>query len=158
VDNVQMLKTKFAHLFEDKLGKLVNFQAKLHIKETATPVFMKARTIPYAMREKVEQELNRLEKEGVLSKTNTSDWATPIVPILKKNNQVRICGDYKVTVNSGLKVDRYPQPKPKDIFAALAGGEKFTKLDLRQHTCNVKLISIQESFSNKYSQRFVQDE
>lgn len=132
VGNLNQLKNEFVHLFDDKLGKLVDFQAKLQIKDNAAPVFMRARAIPYAMREKVEQELNRLEKEGVVSKTNTSEWATPIVPILKKNNRVRICGDYKVTVNPALKVDRYPQPKPRDIFAALAGGVKFTKLDLRQ--------------------------
>jgi len=93
---------------------------------------MRPRNIPYAMRDKVEKELDRLEKEGVLTKTSTSEWATPIVPIVKKNNQIRICGDYKVTVNKALKVDKYPLPKPRDIFATLAGGEKFTKLDLRQ--------------------------
>jgi len=104
----------------------------LYVKEDTVPVFMRPRNIPYAMRDKVEKELDRLEKEGVLTKTSTSEWATPIVPIVKKNNQIRICGDYKVTVNKALKVDKYPLPKPRDIFATLAGGEKFTKLDLRE--------------------------
>jgi len=111
---------------------LTNYEAKLHLKENSQPVFVRARAIPYAMRDKVEHELDSLEKEGVLTKTSSSDWATPIVPILKKNNQVRICGDYKFTVNPALKVDRYPLPKPQDIFATLAGGQKFTKIDLRQ--------------------------
>ena len=87
-----MLKDRYAILFDESLGKLVNFKAKLYLKPNIKPLFMKARPVPYAMREKVEKELIRLEKEGILSKTATSDWGTPIVPILKKNNEIRLCG------------------------------------------------------------------
>jgi hypothetical protein len=59
------------------------------MKENTKPVFMRARAIPYAMREKVERGLERLEAECVLTKTSTSEWATPIVPIvkIKQSNQ-----------------------------------------------------------------------
>jgi hypothetical protein len=110
---------RYAHLFDKQLGKLTGFEAKLHLKDNAKPVFLRARSVPYAMRAKIEQELDRLEQEGVLSKANTSEWATPIVPIVKTNNQIRLCGDYKITVNPALKVERYPLPKPQYIFASL---------------------------------------
>ena len=74
-------------------------------------------------------ELKRLEKEGILHKVKFSDWATPIVPVAKSNSTVRICGDYKTTVNPQLQ---YPLPHIDHIFAKLAGGQKFTKIDLRQ--------------------------
>ena len=45
---------------------------------------------------------------------------------------VRICGDFKQTLNPVSKLDRYPIPKVEDLFAKLAGGQKFTKLDLSQ--------------------------
>ena len=61
-----------------------------------------------------------------------SDWASPIVPVLKKDGSVRICGDFKVTVNQVLQVDQYPLPRIDDIFVTLAGGQKFTKLDIKQ--------------------------
>ena len=63
-----------------------------------------------------------------------SDWAAPIVPVLKKDGGIRICGDYKLTVNRAAKVDTYPLPRIDDLFATLAGGKAFSKLDLA-HAC-----------------------
>lgn len=60
-----------------------------------------------------------------------SEWVTPIVAVPKKDRKIRICGDYKVTINQELEVDQYPLPK-LDLFATLAGGKKFTKLDISQ--------------------------
>ena len=104
----------------------------LRRKPQSVPKFVKARPIPFTMRPKVEAELDKLEKDGIISRIESSDWASPIVPILKSDSSVRICGDFKVTVNPVLQVDQYPLPRIDDIFATLAGGEKFTKLDLRQ--------------------------
>ena len=60
-----------------------------------------------------------------------------VVP--KKNGTVRLCGDYKVSVNQALVVDQYPLPKPSDLFATLAGGKWFTKLDLAQAYTQMEL-------------------
>ena len=46
-----------------------------------------------AMKEKVEEDLDRLERIGVISKVETSEWATPTVPVRKPNGSVRLCGD-----------------------------------------------------------------
>ena len=86
-----------------------------------TPKVMKARPVPYALRPMVEEQLDNLEKEGVIVKTMTSKWATPIVVVPNKNG-IRICGDYKVTLNPQLQVDKYPLPRPVDLFATLSGG------------------------------------
>ena len=60
-----------------------------------------------------------------------SEWATPIVPVKKKNRAVRICRDFKETIYSRMKVEQYPQPKIEDIVANLAGGKQFSKIDLK---------------------------
>ena len=61
-----------------------------------------------------------------------SEWATPVVPIIKKDGSVRLCGDYKVTVNQASKTDTYPLPVIEDMLASLAGGTAFSKFDLAQ--------------------------
>ena len=44
---------------------------------------------------------------------------------------VRICGDFKVTLNPVLEVDQYPLPRIEDFSQRFPCGERFTKLDLR---------------------------
>ena len=117
-------------LFESGVRTLKGYTAHLEINKDATPRFFKPKSVPYALRGAIEKELDRLEANGVLERVHTSRFATPIVPVPKCDGSIRICGDYKVTVNPELSVDQYPLPKPDDIFATLAGGEKFLKVDL----------------------------
>ena len=62
----------------------------------------------------------------------SSEWASPIVPVVKKNGSVRICGDFKTTLSPALKDEQYLLPKISDIFTTLAKGQKFSKIDLTQ--------------------------
>ena len=120
---------KYADLFKDELGKVSQFQATLHLKPNAHPRFFKARSVPFAIKAAINEELDQLEASGIISKVTHSEWAAPIVPVPKNNG---ICGDYKVKINQALDVDQYPLPGPEDLFVTLAGGNKFTKLDLSQ--------------------------
>ena len=54
------------------------------------------------------------------------------MPVIKKDGNFGICGDYKVTVNPALEVNQYPLPKPEDILATLARGTAFSIIDLSQ--------------------------
>ena len=55
-----------------------------------------------------------------------------MVIIPKSNGNLRVCGDFKVTINHCVETKTYPLPTAEDIFAHLAGGRVFTKLDLSQ--------------------------
>lgn len=61
-----------------------------------------------------------------------TELAAPIVPILKVDKSIHICGDFKVTVNRVCKVDKYPIPHTEDQLATLSKGKTFTKLDMSQ--------------------------
>lgn len=122
------LKDEYPEVFAEGLGTFKS-QIRLHLNDT-TPVFVKARPLPLALRARVERELDRLQGEGVIYKVDRSDYGTPIVPVVKSNGDIRICGDYKVTINPRLKDFHYPLPRIEDLFATLGGGVLFTKLDL----------------------------
>ena len=119
---------KHAIVFSEKMGVAKNIVAKIHVDPEATPKFYRPRSVPYAIKGKIEQELQRLENEGVVSKVVESEWAAPIVPVMKSDGSVRLCGDYKE--NQAIKSDSYPLPRTEDILASLAGGKAFTKLDI----------------------------
>ena len=106
---LEALKNKYPHPWKDCLGKVSGIKAKLALKGEAQPMFLKARPLPYSLRE-VERELDHLKK-GVISRVDWSDWATPIVVVLKPNGTIRLCGDFKMTINPVLKVDQYPITK-----------------------------------------------
>ncbi len=99
-------------LFKDELGTIQPHKATLHIQADATPKFFKPRPIPFALKDVVGQELDRLEKQGVIKKVDSSEWAAPIVTVPKAEGKIRLCGD---TVNQALTVDQYPLPKPEEL-------------------------------------------
>ncbi|XP_023247110.1 uncharacterized protein LOC111643461 [Copidosoma floridanum] len=80
-----------------------------------------------ALKKDVENEIDRLV--GQLVPVDNSEWATPIVPILKPNGKLRMCADFKVTVNPQLVTMRYPAPNFDHAIAKLQGRAKYTKID-----------------------------
>ena len=111
----------------------------------ARPKFHRSRSVPYALKASVEEELNQLENIGVIERVDYFKWAAPIVVVPKKDERVRICGDYKVTVHPALDVNQYPLPRPEDLFTTLTGGKLFTTLDL-SHAYNQFLRINLENF------------
>ena len=128
--NLESIINRYSQLFEERLGTLKGKKASIHVDAGTKPIFYRPRPVPYALREKIEQELERLVNAGTIEPVQYSDWATPIVPVMKSDGSLRICGDYKITVNKASKLDAYPIPKIDDLYTKLAGGKSFTELDL----------------------------
>ena len=126
-DQLQSLLENHAEVFRDELGSLRDIKVTLQISPDAQPCYHRPRPIPYALRSRVEDELTRLEEDGVIEPVAHSDWDAPIVPVVKRDGAIR---DFKVTVNKVAKRDMYPLPKVEDLLSTLAGGKSFSKLDL----------------------------
>ena len=90
----------------------------------------------------VEKELQRLLNIDVIKPVYFSEWASPTVNIVKTDGKgVRICTDFKETLNPVRSTDSYPLPVTEDIFATLSRAKSFTKLDL-SHTYHLLKLSV----------------
>ena len=126
VPALEDILTRYEALFKKGYGHIKLYKASIQVREGAQPFFLKARPVPYALKEKVE--LQRLEDEGIIYKV--SDCTAPVVLVPKKDGLLRECGDYKMTVNQCADVDQYPLPNTEELFATLAGGQVFSKIHL----------------------------
>ncbi|XP_045466596.1 uncharacterized protein K02A2.6-like [Harmonia axyridis] len=130
--NLVQLLERFENLFKNELGFYNGAEISLEICPNTKPIFCKPRPVPYAYREKVKEELSRLLELGVIEKVDHAEWGTPLVIALKPNSKdIRLCANYKATINKYLVDVNHPLPLIQTIFAALQGGKQFTKLDYK---------------------------
>ena len=141
------LQQEYPKLFSGGLGCYKGRKFTIEVDQSVSPKFCKARTVPYVLRAKIDEELDRLCKEGIICPITHSPWAAAVVPVLKPNGKIRLCGDYKLTVNRAAKLDTYPIPTLDDLFSGLAGGKIFSKLDMSQAYAQLCL----EDESKKYT-------
>ena len=64
--SLQSVLDAYKKVFADGLGTVKDVTAAIHVDPTTTPQFYKARPLPYTLRKKVEQELERLQSQGVI--------------------------------------------------------------------------------------------
>ena len=67
--------------------------AKIHTNPGVIPKFHMDRLVPSALLVKVEADLESLQTQGVIKSVQFSDWAAAILPVLKSDGDVHICGD-----------------------------------------------------------------
>ena len=86
------------------------------VPENTHPKFYKPRPVPIMLKPKVEDELKRLQDAGIISPVRSSSWAAPVVPVLKKDGKIRLCGDYKLTINQIAFTETYPLPRADELL------------------------------------------
>ncbi|XP_023210631.1 uncharacterized protein K02A2.6-like [Centruroides sculpturatus] len=131
-DRIQELMEEFPGVFKEGLGTYKGQPISIKLDPNVTPIRLKARRVPLGIRQKVDDELEKWVKQGILEPITDPEWATPIVPILKQDGSVRICGDYKITLNKALRPTAYPIPAINHLLADLGHAKVFAKLDLAQ--------------------------
>ena len=120
-------------LFSTQGSGIKGFKGSLKIKEGVKPVFMKDRSVPYSLVEKVEKEYDRLVESDILYPVSSSNWASPVVHVPKSDGSLRVCGDYK-GINERIQDDVYKLPNIQDMFALLSQNgvipDTFSVIDL----------------------------
>lgn len=126
------LSTEFADVFSESLGKYNGSPISLNLDPQVAPIRLKPRRVPLALRSKVDAALDKLIDQGVLEPTDHSKWETPIVVPIKPDGTIRICGDFKSTLNKALASHPYPLPVVQHLLHTLGPASIFAKLDLAQ--------------------------
>ncbi|KAL7305479.1 hypothetical protein TKK_0002216 [Trichogramma kaykai] len=125
------IRNKYKVLFDDSPGMYNKSLTKIHMRDDVCPIALKCRHVALALKPLVEKEIEKLVSLKHLKPVQVSEWATPIVPVLKGNGEIRICGDFKLTLNPHIIIDKYPLHSIDDILAKLQGGVHFSELDLK---------------------------
>ncbi|XP_055620280.1 uncharacterized protein K02A2.6-like [Toxorhynchites rutilus septentrionalis] len=121
---------QYPEVFQDGLGHCMKTKISLSLKPDAQPVFRPKRPVPFHAIQKVEEELDRLERLDIISPVDFSDWAAPIVVVKKPGGKVRVCADYSTGLNAALETNNHPLPTPEEIFSKLSGSQVFSIIDL----------------------------
>ena len=134
-------------MFSPGLGCYKLRKVSLQVDQSASAKFYKHRPPALALKKDIEDELDRQVQLGILRPVPTSEWAVPVVPVKKSNGSIRLCGSYDLTVNTATSLESYPLPRTEELFAVLAGGQFYTKIDLREAYLQLQL----EEDSQKYT-------
>ena len=128
---LKTLLQEFADIFSESTTGIKGVQATLHVRPREKFRKARARAVPFTLQPKVEEELQRLEKVGIIEKVNVAPkGTTPIVPVVKPNGSIRNSGDFKLSVNRIIDPQQYPMPRIDELLQSMANGERYSKIDL----------------------------
>ena len=133
----EMVLNKFKETFTG-LGEIEG-EIKIHLQPDSTPVIHPPRRVPFALKDKLQAELKRMEDMDVIEKvTIPTDWVNSLVTVEKPNGDIRICLDPK-DLNTCIKRPHYSLPTLEDALAKMSGAQYFSKLDAKSGYWMLKL-------------------
>ncbi|KAI4900308.1 hypothetical protein NFI96_009493 [Prochilodus magdalenae] len=137
-DGTQGLLEEYADVFQG-IGEFPG-ECHLRIDPNATPVAYPPRRVPIALRDRLKQELNKMEKSNIICKvTEPTEWVNALVVVEKPHSgKLRVCLDPR-DLNKALQRPHYPLPTLEDATAKLAGARYFSVLDARSGYWAIKL-------------------
>ena len=102
----------------------------IQLQDDSKPVIQPPRKIPFAQRNKVKKELNRMVKDGVIEAVKEpSDWVNSIVVTEQANKKdVRICLDPR-DLNKYIMREHYPMKTVEEVAATVEGATVFSVVD-----------------------------
>ena len=122
----------YPHNFKG-LGKMKEYQVKLYTDNSIKPVAVPPRPIPYHLKARVSDVLEKMIQEGVIEEhppDEPAPWISCAVIVPKSDGSLRITLDAR-NLNKALISSNYPIPRQEDIKTCLSGAQYFSKLDFK---------------------------
>ncbi|KAL1246992.1 hypothetical protein QQF64_034535 [Cirrhinus molitorella] len=125
-------------------GEAEGFVHRIHLSDER-PFRLPYRRVPPGQYQKLRQVLSEMEDKEIIRKS-TSEYASPLVLVWKKNGDLRICTDFRWLNKRTLK-DAHPLPHQADCLAALGGNSLFSTMDLTSGFYNMPLHEEDRKYS-----------
>ena len=135
------LIAEFPRVFDGVIRTMPGEKYKIELEEEARPFCVRTpRTVPLPLTEKLKDELDLLEQQGIIAKqTKATDWCAPIVVAPKKNSdKIRLCVDF-TKLNKFVKRERYMSNTPAEAVLNIKGAQFFSVFDAVKgyHQCEL---------------------
>ena len=125
-EQLMSLLNEFSDVFSYQPGRTALAEHKIFLK-TERPVRQRAYRIPHSYREQVKEELREMERIGVI-RPSTSEWASPLIVVPKKDGSLRLCVDFR-KLNEVSEFDAYPMPRVDEILDRLGQANYISSID-----------------------------
>ena len=103
-------------------------QHTIPIKKDEMPFKQKLRRMNPKLLPLIEKEIKKLFEAKIIVALRFSRWVANLVPVRKKNGEIRICIDFRNLNRVSLK-DHYPLPKMDHILKRVVGSQRISTLD-----------------------------
>ncbi|CAB3983326.1 Hypothetical predicted protein [Paramuricea clavata] len=115
------VKEKYPNLFTG-LGQIKDQEYDIKVTHEATPFAITVpRQVAIPLRKETERELQRMERNGIISRVeDPTEWCAPMVVTPKSNGKVRVCVDL-TKLNQFVQRENHPLPTTDTTFANIAG-------------------------------------
>ena len=152
VQTADELAASYPEVFRREVGRLPG-TVHLEVEQGATPVVAPPRRVPVSLKNKLKEELNRLQQLEVIAPINEpTPWVSSLAVAVKKSGVLRICIDPR-PLNAALKRERYQLPVLEDILPELSKARVFSTVDLKSgylHCVLAPESSVLTTFATPY--------
>jgi len=101
---------------------------RIMLKPGSKPIKQRAYRLSKIQAQALKKELEKLINNGLIEPSH-SPWSSPVVLVLKKNGQYRMCVDYR-RVNNLTEKDAYALPLIDVIFSYIGRNQVLSTIDL----------------------------
>lgn len=113
----------------------------IQVDKSVPPVINPCRKVPFALQKPMKEELDRMERLGVIERIDEpTDWVSSLVIVNKKNGKPRVCMDPR-NLNRAIKREHFKLPTREEIMSQFANAKYFSKLDASSGFWQLKLDS-----------------
>ena len=130
VTSSETIVSDYKGIFEG-VGKLKDYQVKLHVNPYVPPVAQPVRHTPFSLRDKVKEKIEELVAMDIMETVEgPTPWVSPVEVVPKQNDEIRLCVDMR-RANEDIIRERYPIPTVDEVLQSLNQSTVFKKMDLK---------------------------